>query len=113
MVQRQLGIDHGVMSRLNFGFQVWWPFGGIWNGRMAIEMCENRLGVEGWGSGSQPPSALRCKPANEMTSKISCNQLDSYSDAASCKSQLAQNQQRKAARSFPFNAVVAPISIAQ
>lgn len=52
---------------------------------MAIEMCENRLawGGGGWGSGSQPPSALGCKPTNEMTSKISCNQLDSYSDAAS------------------------------
>lgn len=64
---------------------------GIWNGRMAIEMCENRLAWGGgWGSGSQPPSALRCKVTNEMTSKISCNQLDSYSDAASYKS---QNQQ--------------------
>lgn len=46
MVQRQLDII--VLSRLN---QVWWPFGqsrGIWNGRMAIEMCENRLA---WGGG--------------------------------------------------------------
>lgn len=46
-----------LLSRLN---QVWWPFGqsrGIWNGRMAIEMCENRLalggGVGKWQSASK------------------------------------------------------------
>lgn len=47
---------------------------------MAVEMCENRLGVRGGGSGKRFES---CKLTNEMDSKISCNQLDSYSDAAS------------------------------
>lgn len=50
---------------------------------MAVEMCENRLGgarVRGGGSGKRFEI---CKPTNEMDSKISCNQLDSYSDAAS------------------------------
>ena len=69
-----------IIEQVEFGDQEWWPCLGSLEGFEMDEWQLRRVRI-GWG-GSGKRFAI-CKLTNEMDSKISCNQLDSYSDAAS------------------------------